>query len=514
MTSGNTPVLVSVGLATAQGGVEEILAGAEPLPPAALPWPADRRTTSALCRPARGVDPALAGAERWHALARRALDECCGQSPPPTGTPLVIGSCNGAADSFETEVWRRSFDHAGTLDVAPWDEVRLPVVSAACASGLHALFLAGRLLEAGAEEAVVLAVDILSAACNRNFEALRILSPDLQAPWQPRTEGFLSGEAAVALRLRRYGDGLRLHGGLAPTLLGPVVRHDLTGSDGLGQVLQGFAPEGVDLIVGQGTGPADVDGVELEALRRAPLSLDVPLTTPLYHFGHTLGGSGLLSVALAALARRRRIAALDMPAARAADRRRLLTLEGYERSASQPADIDRTSSLVVCRALGGACAAVGLGPGDGAPSPPASAAWAEPVAPGPLHHPFLRTLATEALDHRPAEPPELLVVRLSEPLLPPTRAVFGGHLLPSAVLEITPGFIALLIARAWGYDGPALCLVGPRGTDCRRPNRRQDPADLLLPQKRASRKSQNPQPAARETHVIYIYPNENHVDWN
>ncbi len=465
----DSPVLTSVGLATAQGDAAALVRGAEPLPPAPLPWPADRRTTSALCRPARGVDQRLAGAERWHALAGQALEACCGASPPAAGTPLLIASCNGAADSFESDAWRRSFDDAGSVDVAPWQGSRLPVVSAACASGLHALYLARRLLEAGTDEVVVLAADILSAASNRNFEALRILSPELQTPWQPRTEGFLAGEAAVALRLRRQGSG--------PRLRGPILSHDLAAAGGLGRALEALAPESVDLVVGQGTGPADVDAVELGALRRALPDLEIPLTTPLHHFGHTLGSSGLLSIALAALARRHPLGALTLPAQRASDGRRLAG-EGCYRS-----------SLVACRALGGACAVAGLGSEAGEPRQPAPATWTDPVAPGPIHHPFLRDLAADALTHRPARAPELLAVRLSEPLMPPARAVIGGRLLPSAVLEITPGFTALLIARAWGYAGPTLCLVGPRGAD---------PAGILPP----------------ETHVIYIDTSKNDVNWN
>ncbi|MFY9825796.1 MAG: hypothetical protein WAM82_30785, partial [Thermoanaerobaculia bacterium] len=77
-----------------------------------------------------------------------------------------------------------------------------------------------------------------------------------------------------------------------------------------------------------------------------------------------------------------------------------------------------------------------------------------------LQHPLLRRLAEEAPRHRPPEPPDLLVVRLGEPLMPPQRAVIGGRLLPSAVLEITPGRAALEVARGWGYRGPTLCLVG------------------------------------------------------
>jgi len=469
------PSIVSVGLATAQGGVAEILAGSPPLPPAPLPWPADRRTFSTVCRPALGIAPALEGIERWRALARRALAECCGKSPPPPGTPLVVASCNGAAGSFEAGGWSRAFDVTGGLGVPPWDGVRRPVVSAACASGLHALFLARRLLDAGAEEVVVLAADVLSVASHDNFEVLRILSPDAQPPWQPRTEGFLAGEAAVALRLRRGGPG--------PYLIGPVLSHDLDGAGGLGRTLAALAPDGVELILGQGTGPMDVDAVELAALRRA-VPDTVPITTPLFHFGHTLGASGLLSLALAFLAREQLLAALALPSSKAPDGRRLA-----DRPAIATGDV-----LVVCRALGGACAACVLSDEDRELLPPPVDRWAEPVAPGPLHHPSLRRLAAEALDHRPETPPELLAVHLAEPLTPPERAVLGGRLLPSAVLEITPGFTALLVARAWGYAGPALCLVGGR-----------EPPSLLLPTPSGG-------------NVIYISseirPEGHHVDWN
>jgi hypothetical protein len=72
----------------------------------------------------------------------------------------------------------------------------------------------------------------------------------------------------------------------------------------------------------------------------------------------------------------------------------------------------------------------------------------------------LKRLAEEASTHRPAAPPDVLILRLEKPLAPPTQAIIGGRLLPSAVLEITPGFASQLIARCWGYTGPALCLVG------------------------------------------------------
>lgn len=494
-------MIAAVGLATAQGNAAELWAGAAMASPEPLPWPAGRWTASGLCRPARGLDPGLAGAERWRALARQALAECCAGSPPASGTPLVVASCNGAAPGFEADAWRGAFD-AGLLglpglpDMAPWAAGRLPVASAACASGLQGLFLARLLLDGGADEVVVLAVDILSAAAHANFEALRILSSKLQTPWQPGTEGFLCGEAAVALRLRRGGPGCRLRG--------PALSQDLDDEEhgdgdegGLGRALDaldsGAGPVG--LILGQGTGPPEADSVELAALRRAVPDLAVALTTPLFHFGHTLGASGLLGVALAALrgsGSPAGLRALALPASRAADGRVLLDGTGGSRSERQE------QCLVVCRALGGACAAAGLH-GDGAipEPPPVIRSWASPVPPGPIHHPLLRRLAEEAPRHRPPEPPDLLVVRLSEPLTPPPRAVIGGRLLPSAVLEITPGRAALQVVRGWGYRGPALCLVGAAGPE---PGRDPLLATLARLEGRVS--------------VVYIDPVNDHVEWS
>jgi hypothetical protein len=87
------------------------------------------------------------------------------------------------------------------------------------------------------------------------------------------------------------------------------------------------------------------------------------------------------------------------------------------------------------------------------------------TTPGPLMNPSLKRLASEALEHRPSTPPDVLILRLEKPLSPPASAFIGERLLPSAVLEITPGFASQLIARCWGFIGPALCLVGDVDTN-------------------------------------------------
>ena len=54
-------------------------------------------------------------------------------------------------------------------------------------------------IRGGAQQVVVLAVDILSQGSHQNFESLRVLSESLDFPWQPESNGFIPGEAAVAL---------------------------------------------------------------------------------------------------------------------------------------------------------------------------------------------------------------------------------------------------------------------------------------------------------------------------
>jgi hypothetical protein len=95
-----------------------------------------------------------------------------------------------------------------------------------------------------------------------------------------------------------------------------------------------------------------------------------------------------------------------------------------------------------------------------------------PAPPPPLRTPLLRRIAAAALAHRPVAPPACLVVQLDAPIVPPADAQLGARLLPSVVLEITPGFVAQLVARAWGFAGPAVTLVGPPDAEilaaCRR----------------------------------------------
>jgi len=379
----------------------------------------------------------LSGVARWQPLTRTALADVRASDD----TPLLLASCNGSAG----ETWEEAFDTKALLDGTPWVNDRLPVFSSSCASGIHALYAARELLTSGAvKEVLVLATDILARSNHENFESLRVLAEEPCTPWQSSSSGFILGEAAVVLRLVRAEDDA-----MQTILSGPELGSDLVEHDALSSVIEALAPVNPTMIFGQGTGPYAVDSAELSALA-AFVDKSVPIFTPLTNFGHTLGASSLLSIALAST--------LPSPAQSTdttTDARPIC-----RGGPPWPPARENTTALAICRALNGACAATSVGNISHAKAQRRKIGWKKNVTPGPLMNPTLKRLASEALIHRPTNPPDVLILRLEKPLAPSSSAIIGGRLLPSAVLEITPGFASQLIARCWGYTGPALCLVG------------------------------------------------------
>jgi Beta-ketoacyl synthase, N-terminal domain len=454
----------SIGLASAQGSSANISNGAALCAPAQWPWPVNGWSTAKRCRPAVGVSSRLNGLMRWQALVQLALEDCLGDQQVSPDTPIFIGSCNGSAGDFSADSWSEAFDSAALLEGTAWAGLRVPVFSSSCNSGLHALYAANQVLLSGqADEAVVLGADILSPSNQDNFEVLRVLT-DSPMPWQSTSTGFILGEAAVALKLVREKDGVA-----RTRLNGPVLANELTRGDGLPRVLEQLSRHSLKLLLGQGTGPLANDESELAAFQHF-IAADVPLATSLVHFGHTLGASGLLAIALAALIQQtpRATAALVMPTAAAIDGRPL-TIGSTKRSRIPISTKESGDVLVSCRALNGSCAAAVIGTADNAyvdqngrqdRDQRSQKTWHAAAPTGPLMNTLLRRIAGEAHRHRPVDPPDVLLVRMEEPLAPPTEARIGERLLPSAVLEMTPGFVSQLIARCWGFPGPALCVVG------------------------------------------------------
>jgi len=424
-----------IGLATAQGNTSEILESESFRGPADLPWNASRWNVSRMCYPAVGINSSLSGVARWQALVKKAFADAGASGK----SPLLVASCNGSA----AENWEEAFDTAALLAGTPWAVDELPVFSSSCASGVQALYAARALLTSGAvDEVVVLAADILARSNHENFESLRVLAEKLSLPWQSTSTGFILGEAAVALKL------VRANNDALPLLHGPELASDVGEHDALADAIERLSPLNPTMIFGQGTGPYATDAAELGALASF-IDKRVPVTTPLSYFGHTLGASSLLSIALGAA-----IPLMANSTDKTSDGRTIC------RGGPPWPPVRGNTVLATCRALNGACSATSVGKISHAGTQKRKGRWERSVTPGALMNPTIKRLASEALTHRPTNPPDVLLLRLDKPIAPPTNAVIGGRLLPSAVLEITPGFASQLIARCWGYRGPALCLVG------------------------------------------------------
>jgi hypothetical protein len=433
-----------IGLCSAQGNIAQLLEGNVILEPSVLPWETGAAMEDRLCRPATGIAPDLKGVKRWRALALAALEECLANKIIASDTPLIVGSCNGGIDGFETDGWKKAFDISTLFSKTRWEKNGLPLVSGSCASGMQALFLGTQMIRAGAHEVIVLAVDILSAANYENFDSLRILCNNAAPPWNSVYGNILLGEAAVALLLVNNADKKYQY-----QLNGPVVSCDIGYQSHA--LLQQWKRGKPDFILGQGTGPLETDNIELQFLQ-AHFDRDIPLSTPLYYFGHTLGASGLLSVALSlvSLNAQKSLPQLEMPIDKARDGRILLKRQQRLKH----------GALVICRALSGACATASIADHAQPYHYSSDKEWQEIVNTPPLSLPFLRQFATEAIKHRPKNKSDLVIVFLEEPLTPPSRLFIGNKLLPSAVLEITPSYIPQLLAACWGYDGAAICVVG------------------------------------------------------
>ncbi len=176
-------------------------------------------------------------------------------------------------------------------------------LSAACASGLHALIRGCMMIQSGEVRRVLVVAAEASVhpLFLASFHRLGVLSP-AGAPCRPfdvNRRGFLMSDAAAAVCLEASEvSGIRV-GGFA---LGGDATH-LTGSKSDGKVLNRLLgevmSEPVDLIHAHGTGTVLNDAIELAALESQVRGHTRPI---LYShkgaIGHSLGASGLVSVVL------------------------------------------------------------------------------------------------------------------------------------------------------------------------------------------------------------------------
>ena len=184
------------------------------------------------------------------------------------------------------------------------------LVSAACASGQTAVHLAMEQLKAGnCHYALVIGCDIASEFVTTGFSALGACTKTFCRPYDARRDGLTLGEAAAALLLSLNGDGPgKLLGAAENCDAAHITAPDLEGKvlqQAIRQALNGLVPSG---IIGHGTGTVYNDQAEIAALRQVfPENLP-PMFSLKGNFGHTLGATGVLQIALGLeLARRKEL---------------------------------------------------------------------------------------------------------------------------------------------------------------------------------------------------------------
>jgi 3-oxoacyl-[acyl-carrier-protein] synthase II len=241
-----------------------------------------------------------------------AVSEALGDATPhsmgSTAPALVVGTSKGPADE-----WLRDPTTAAGLSTLSDDIARrLPfatsprlTLSAACASGLHALTRAIQLFESGdTNRAIVVASESsLHPMWHGTFKRLGVLPPpgEVCRPFDTDRHGFLISEAAAAvvLEYREPAPGDLI---ITRSIIAADATH-LTGSDpdgrSLRHVLKYLSDDAgpVGFVHAHATATGN-DPIELDAIRAVFGSAQPDVYSHKGAIGHTLGASGLVALAI------------------------------------------------------------------------------------------------------------------------------------------------------------------------------------------------------------------------
>ncbi|WP_026342594.1 beta-ketoacyl synthase N-terminal-like domain-containing protein [Nocardia sp. BMG111209] len=262
-------------------------------------------------------------ATRWlHTVVEAALADA-GMAADTARYPVMVGTT--LREHRSAELWWREaavtaepldpdrLDFAAALrDIPQVGEVH--TIACACAASLCALGMAADSIELGLADTVIVAgTDSLSESAFGTIDRVQTRTPDALRPFDTGRAGMIMGESAVAVVLRRAGAGgrhARLRGvGMNCDALHATAPDPLRIRDVIADAHQRACVDAadIDLVMLHGSGTQLNDAVEASvltdvfgAITPAPAMTAIKSMT-----GHTLGGSGLLSLIVAAVAMRR-----------------------------------------------------------------------------------------------------------------------------------------------------------------------------------------------------------------
>lgn len=180
------------------------------------------------------------------------------------------------------------------------------VVSNACVSGIYAVALAKRMIQAGFFENVyIVAADIVSEFVLSGFNSFQALSDEPCTPYDLHRKGVNLGEAAAAVYVsseKLNSNNFEIIGDGAVNDANHISGPSRTG-EGLVRSIQSALIEAqittncIDYISAHGTATIYNDEMEAIAFNRLNLA-NIPVNSMKGYFGHTLGASGLLETVI------------------------------------------------------------------------------------------------------------------------------------------------------------------------------------------------------------------------
>ncbi len=181
------------------------------------------------------------------------------------------------------------------------------IVSNACISGLSAMIVGKRLIEAGVYESVIVAgCDVLTHFITSGFKSFKSLSAKRCVPFDARRDGLNLGEGAGAVLLSPNYDenSILLAGGAISNDANHISGPSRTGYE-LNLAIRGamreagVEPADISFVNTHGTATVYNDEMESKAVTLAELQ-NCPVQSLKPYFGHTLGASGIIEAIVCA----------------------------------------------------------------------------------------------------------------------------------------------------------------------------------------------------------------------
>lgn len=246
--------------------------------------------------------------------ARKAIDDS-GVAINGDRTILVLSTTKGNTD-FSSPA-----DSAVRVAEALGIKTSPVVVCNACISGLAAVILAKRLVEAGdCDHAVVCGADRQGRFIISGFQSLKALSPEECRPFDIERLGLNLGEAAASVVIGREPCGVSCWNIVSGAVRNDAYHVSAPSRKGEGlyrallRVAEGKDKERLAFVNAHGTATMFNDQMESVALQRMGYT-DIPVNALKGYFGHTMGAAGLLELVLSMMA---------------ADEGRVLATRGFE----------------------------------------------------------------------------------------------------------------------------------------------------------------------------------------